>query len=89
MSLLELSLIEGAEDEVCCADRKVSGTMKARNNSRFVYLVFYFLVTSADKLTHRQEKNHIASKCYKQKLICYSNAISDEKFGSVTEDFAC
>jgi hypothetical protein len=86
MSLVELSSIEGARDEVCRADRKVLGATEASNNSRFVYLVFHFLITSADKLTHRQEKIHRYQNG--RKLICYSNAISDEKFDSIAEGFA-
>jgi len=58
MSLQELSSIERVEDEVCRADRKVLGATEASNNSRFIYLVFYFLVTSADNLMRRQEKIH-------------------------------
>jgi len=65
MLFRELSSIEGVEDEVCRADRKVLGATEASNNSRFVYLVFYFLVTSADKLMRRQEKIHDIEMLYR------------------------
>lgn len=57
MSLRSYLRSKGAKDEVCCADRKVLGTTEASNNTRFVCLVFYFLVTSADKLSHLREED--------------------------------